>query len=112
MVNSQSVYDIEYVFGEFGDNYNIGIKNDDGTDADISGFDASQMTVTKMDDTVLFTTSVTRSTPNVIWAMTEAQTIALTYDGKIKVQVELTISTTKKRMTKTFYGFIYKNQVP
>lgn len=116
MVNTQSVYDIEYVFGEFGDSYNIGIKNDDGSNADISAFDGAQMTVSKMDDAVLFTQTtdddLTITSPNVVWAMSEADTSASDYDGKIKVQIELTTSTTKKRMTKIFYGFIYKNQVP
>ena len=116
MVNTQSVYDIEYVYGEFGDNYNILIKNDDGSDADLSGFDGARMTVSKFDDTVLFTQTtsndLTITSPNIIWAMSEADTIAGGYDGKIQVQIELTNSTTKKRLTKVFRGFIYKNQLP
>lgn len=116
MVSTQSVYDIEYVYGEFGDDYNIGIKNDDGSDADISAFDGAQMTIAEIDDTVLVTVDETNglaiTSPNVIWTMTAAHTTAGSYDGKIKVQIELTTSSTKKRMTKIFTGFIYKNQVP
>lgn len=116
MVNSQSTYDIEYVFGEFGDDYNIGIKNDDGSNADISAFDGAKMTVAKMNGDVLFSVDETNhlsiSSPNVVWDMQPEETEASDYDGKIKVQIELTTSTTKKRMTKIFYGFIYKNQVP
>jgi len=116
MTNTQSIYDIEYVFGEFGDDYLIGIKNDDGTDADISAFDGAQMTVSKSDDTVLFTINHTNhlaiTSPNIVWDMQPEETEASDYDGKIKVQIELTTSTTKKRMTKIFTGFVYKNQVP
>lgn len=116
MTSTQSKYDIEYVAGEFGDDYNIGIKNDDGSDADISSFDGAQMTVSKIDGTVLFTAttddSLTITSPNVVWTMTEAETTSSSYTGEIKVQIELTISTTKKRMTKIFTGIIFKNQVP
>lgn len=115
MVSTQSQYDIEYVYGEFGDSYTIQILNDDGTSSDISWADAAKMTVTKYDGTVLFSvtqaTGLTITSPNIIWAMTAAHTTALTYDGKIKVQIQLTSSTTKKRRTKIFNGFIFSNQV-
>lgn len=112
MVSTQSQYDIEYVYGEFGDAYTIQILNDDGTSADISWADAVKMTVTKPDGTVLFsTTAPTISSPNISWTMLEAETTAGTYDGKINVQVQLTLTTSKKRRTKIFKGFIYTNQV-
>ena len=117
MVNTQSVYDLEYVYGEFGDNYSILIKNDDGSDADISGFDGAKLTIKKPDGTELVAINVSDSpsyltitSPNVVWAMKEAHTTAESYDGKVKIQVQLTNSTTKKRLTKIYTGFIYKNQ--
>lgn len=93
------------------------IKNDDGSDADISGFDWAQLTVKQPDGTLLFQidmtdepTEIDISSPNVVWTMKEFRTTAGTYDGKVKVQVELKTSTTKKRLTKIYTGFIYKNQ--
>jgi hypothetical protein len=118
MVNEQSFYDIEYVSGEFGESYTIVIKNNASNDADISWADGAKLTATKPDGTVLFTATSTDASPlviaspNVIWPMLEAQTTALSYIGKIDVQVELTSSTTRKRLTKIFKGFIYRNQVP
>ena len=116
MVSTQSKYDIEYVRGEFGENYNILIKNDDGSDADISAFDGAKLTVTQPDGTLQFTVTqadhLTITSPNVIWDMQVQETNANSYDGKINAQVELTQSTTKKKMTKIFKGFIYTNQVP
>lgn len=76
-----------------------------------------QLTVKEPDGTLLFQidktdepTEISISSPNVIWAMKATRTTAETYDGKVKVQVELRNSTTKKRLTKIYTGFIYKNQ--
>ena len=121
MVNTQSKYDIEYVYGEFGEDYTIQILNDDGTAADISWANRSKMTVLDMDGNVLFSVTTEDAsplvivTPNVRWPMLAAQTEASSYDGKIEVQVKLTTYSggeTKKKLTKVFDGFIYKNKVP
>jgi len=118
MVDTQSLYDIEYILGEFGETYTILIKNDDNSNADITFADEVTLTVTKPDGTLLFSvktgdaTPPTISSPNVLWPMLAAQTSALSYDGKIDVQVELRLSTTRKRLTKIFKGFIYLNQTP
>jgi len=112
MVNEQSQYDIEYVSGEFGETYTILINTEAGNPADISWADAAVMTVAKPDGIVLFSVAVNVASPNVTWAMLEAQTTAGTsYTGKIDVQVRITASTTRKKLTKIFKGFIYKNQV-
>jgi len=70
------------------------------------------LTVRRYDDeTLLFTTNVTISTPNVLWSMTQVQTTAQNYTGEIIAQVELKSTTTQKRLTKTFRGFIYENKM-
>lgn len=118
MVDTQSLYDIEYIFGEFGETYTILILNDDNSNADISWADEVTLTVKQPDGTLLFSVATgdasppTISSPNVLWPMLESQTTAETYDGKIDVQVELRASTTRKRLTKIFKGFIYFNQTP
>jgi hypothetical protein len=121
MTSSQSKYDIEYVYGEFGENYTIQILNDDGTSADISWANRAKMTVLDMDGNVLFSVTTESAsplviaTPNVRWPMLASQTEASSYDGKIEVQVKLTAysgSETRKKLTKVFDGFIYKNKVP
>lgn len=119
MVDTQSLYDIEYVSGEFGETYTILILNDDGSNADISWADEVTLTVKKPDGTLLFSVATgdasppTLASPNVLWPMLESQTTAgSSYTGDIDVQVEMRLSTTRKRDTKIFKGFIYKNQVP
>lgn len=109
-VASEAKYDVEFIKGEFGDNYTFTIKNDDGTDADISWATAVQLIIEDLDgvEKLNITTNLSISTPNVIWAMQSGQT---DYDGDIEVQVILTNSgPSRKRLTKTMTGFVYKNK--
>lgn len=117
MVDTKSLYDIEYVKGEFGETYTILILNDDDSNADISWADEVTVTAKQPDGTLLFsvatgdTSPPTIASPNVLWPMLASQTDVASYDGKCDFQVELRASTTRKRLTKIFKGFIYKNQV-
>ena len=112
MPGSQSKFDVEYISGEFGENYDINIKEDNGDLADISWATKATLTIKKPDGTLLFEdTTLTIGTSKVIWAMILAQTTAVSsYTGNIDVQVELKdlATPTIKRLVKVLKGFIYK----
>jgi len=112
MPSSQSKFDVEYISGEFGENYDININQDNGDPADISWATKGILTVRKPDGTLLFEDdTISILTSKVRWAMTEAQTEAgSSYTGNIDVQVELKdlATPTIKRLVKVLKGFIYK----
>ncbi len=109
-MSTQAKFDCEFVQGEFGDNYNFNIKNDDGTDADISGFDGVQLIIKTPDEVTtrltLTNTNLTISSPKVIWAMQTGQT---DYQGEHIAQIILTdTSPSRRRLVKVFTVFVYK----
>lgn len=109
MSSAQQKYDMEFVKGEFGENYTFRILNDDGTDADISTYTGVRLIIEDFDGTELLniTTNLTVSTPNVIWAMQTGQT---NYAGKLRAQVILT-KTGAARLVKVFSVYVHESLV-
>lgn len=112
MSSSQATHDVEFVRGEFGDNYTFTILEDNGDNADISWATRAQLIIEDMEGTELLNldnTNLSISTPNVVWAMQSGQT---DYDGDIEVQVILTngVSPTRRRLVKTMTGFVFKSK--
>ena len=88
--------DIELVQGEFGDSYQITIKDSTGANADISTYTAAKLVVTSKDLlTNKFTATLAISSPNVTWTMQSSETADL--DGTYAGQVVLTKSGNTKR---------------
>ena len=86
--------DIEFVEGDFGDSYVITLKDNDGTDADISSFTSATLLINSIDLTTNKTTaSCTISSPTVTWNMADGET---DYDGSYIAQVQLTGSGSAK----------------
>ena len=94
--------DIEFVEGEYGDSYVITIKDANGVDANISAFTGASLLINDLDlSTNKTDASLTISSPDVTWAMTNGDT---DYNGSFVAQVQLTgssISKTTKMMSVT-----------
>lgn len=109
MSSAEQKYDMEFVKGEYGENYTFRILNDDGTDADLTGYSTVQLILEDLDGTenLNITSNLTVSSPNVIWAMQSGQT---NYSGKQNGQVILTGSG-RKRLVKIFSVFVHDSLV-
>lgn len=107
-MSTQATYDVEFVEGEFGDTYTFRIKNDDGTDADITGYDAVRLVIETLEgvEKLNITTNLTLSSPNVLWAMQSGQT---DYQGEHVAQIILTDSTpARNKKVKVFTVFVHR----
>jgi hypothetical protein len=86
--------DIEFVEGEYGDTYTITIKDEDGNDANISGYTSAFLVINSKDlQTNKLNASCTISTPTIVWTMTDGQT---NYDGSFVAQIQLSAGAAEK----------------
>lgn len=81
---------LNFTEGEFGFNYTFHAKNEDNTDANLTGFTGARLVifdegakVAKLD----ITTNLTLSSPNVVWAIQDGQT---NYNGEFLATLHLT----------------------
>lgn len=109
MSSAQQKYDMEFVKGEYGENYTLRILNDDGTDADISSYTTIRLIIEDFNgvEQLNITSNLTISTPNVIWTMQNGQT---NYSGKLRGQVILT-KTGGARLVKVFSVYVHESLV-
>lgn len=97
--------DLELVEGEFGDNYDIKIKNPDGTDAVLTSFTGATLKIkTKNHLTVKLTKTLSITSPNVRWTIASGDT---DFNGEYIAQVILTNASVTKK-TKIMSVFITK----
>ena len=82
--------DLEFVEGDFGDNYVITIKESDGTLANLSAYDAATLLINSKDlltNKTNTSCTVDSDASTIIWAMTDGQT---DYDGSFVAQIQMT----------------------
>lgn len=93
--------DIEFVEGDFGDNYDISIYKTDGTTADITGYTTATLKIKTLD---LVTTKLTKTltivtpTPALVrWVMASGDTNYNTLTDSLTAQIELSAAGLDKR---------------
>ncbi|GEM_PF-4984052 len=112
MPDSQAKYDVEFVEGEFGDVYDIVIKEDDGTLSDISWALYALFEIVALDGTVKASVpnaelTITSATSKVKWDMKSTRTSGYTglHDGFVTLDNSLT--PTRRRITKKIKVFVF-----
>jgi hypothetical protein len=95
--------DIEFIEGEFGDNYDMSLYNKDGTTADITSYTAATLYIKTTDLATIklskALTIVTASPAKVRWVMASGDTSynSITPNPQLTAQIELTGTGLDKR---------------
>ena len=100
--------DIEFLEGDFGDNYDISIYNSDGTTANITGYTVATLYIKTLDlvtTKLTKTLTITASNPAVVrWVMASGDTDYNTLTTPLTAQIVFTAAGLNK---KTFELSVY-----